>query len=66
MNARCTRRAVLTRLAQCGTAVLLPGLPACVTPRPPLGGPVGIQLYAVKDELRTDPEATLAARITTS
>ena len=61
MNARYPRRAFLTRLAQCATAALLPGLPACVTPRPPLGGPVGIQLYAVKDELRTHPETTLAA-----
>jgi len=25
----------------------------------PLGGPVGIQLYAVKDELQTHPAATL-------
>ena len=61
MNARYPRRAFLTRLAQCATAALLPGLPACVTPRPPPGGPVGIQLYAVKDELRTHPETTLAA-----
>lgn len=61
MNARYTRRACLTRLAQCATAALLPGLPACLTPRPPLGGPVGIQLYAVKDELRAHPGTTLAA-----
>lgn len=61
MNVGYKRRTFLTRLAQCSTAALFPGLPACLTPRPPLGGPVGIQLYAVKDELRADPEATLAA-----
>lgn len=61
MNESYTRRAFLTRSAQCGAAALLPGLPACAVRRLPLGGPVGIQLYAVKDELRADPEATLAA-----
>jgi sugar phosphate isomerase/epimerase len=59
VNESCTRRAFLARAAQCGAAALLPCVPACVALRPPLGGPVGIQLYAVKDELRADPQATL-------
>jgi sugar phosphate isomerase/epimerase len=61
MNESFTRRAFLTRAAQCGAAAVLPCLPACRVLQPPGAGPVGIQLYAVKDELRADPEATLAA-----
>jgi sugar phosphate isomerase/epimerase len=61
MNESFTRRAFLTRAAQCGAAAVLPCLPACRVLQPPGAGPVGIQLYAVKDELRGDPEATLAA-----
>lgn len=60
MNESYTRREFLTRAAQCGAAALLPCLPACVVLRSPLRGPAGIQLYAVKDELRADPEGTLA------
>jgi len=56
-----TRRAFLGRAGGCGLAVLagqaLPG----VLRAAPLGGPVGIQLYAVKDALQADPAGTLAA-----
>jgi len=56
-----TRRAFLQRAGRCGAAVLasqaLPG----VLRATPLGGPVGIQLYAVKDALQADPAATLKA-----
>jgi sugar phosphate isomerase/epimerase len=56
-----TRRAFLGRAGHCGLAVLagqaLPG----VLRAAPLGGPVGIQLYAVKDALQADPAGTLKA-----
>ena len=61
MNESSTRRAFLTRATQCGAAALLACVPARGAPRPPLRGAVGIQLYAVKDELRAHPAAALRA-----
>jgi sugar phosphate isomerase/epimerase len=54
-----TRRTFLVR-AGCGLATL-GGLLPRVLRATPLGGPAGIQLYAVKDALQADPAATLAA-----
>jgi len=51
-----TRRRVLARSAQSAVAALLAARPAGALP---LGGPAGIQLYAVKDSLEADPAATL-------
>jgi sugar phosphate isomerase/epimerase len=54
-----TRRHFLAHCGRCGVAALaaqaLPGLVQAT----PLGGPIGIQLYAVKDSLAADPAATL-------
>jgi sugar phosphate isomerase/epimerase len=54
-----TRRHFLAHTGRCGVAALaaqaLPGLVHAT----PLGGPIGIQLYAVKDSLAADPAATL-------
>ena len=56
-----TRRAFLRRGGGCGLALLA----GQALPRPlratPLGGPIGIQLYAVKDALQAEPAATLQA-----
>jgi sugar phosphate isomerase/epimerase len=53
-----TRRAFLGRAGLAALASqALPG----VLRATPLGGPVGIQLYAVKDALQADPAATLRA-----
>lgn len=56
-----TRRRFVAQAGRCGIAALA----AAALPRPswttPLGGPVGIQLYAVKDTLQADPAATLRA-----
>ena len=54
-----TRRAFLGRAGHCGLAVLASQAAPGVLRATPLGGPVGIQLYAVKDELQKDPEGTL-------
>jgi sugar phosphate isomerase/epimerase len=61
MNATCTRRAFLAQVAHWATAALLACVPPRVVRASPLGGPVGIQLYAVKEELQAHPEATLRA-----
>jgi sugar phosphate isomerase/epimerase len=54
-----TRRRFLAQTGRCGVAALaaqaLPG----VVHATPLGGPVGIQLYTVKDSLAADTAATL-------
>ena len=52
-----TRRAFLRQTA-CGGLAVLASRALRATP---LGGPVGIQLYAVKDALQTDPPGTLKA-----
>jgi len=52
-----TRRAFLRQTACSGVAALA----SRVLRATPLGGPVGIQLYAVKDALQTDPAGTLKA-----
>jgi sugar phosphate isomerase/epimerase len=56
-----TRRHFVIQASRCGIAALV----AAALPRAPratpLGGPVGIQLYAVKDAMQTDPAATLRA-----
>jgi sugar phosphate isomerase/epimerase len=56
-----TRRRFVAEAGRCGIAALV----AAALPRPPraapLGGPVGIQLYAVKDAMQADPAATLRA-----
>jgi len=56
-----TRRAFLERAGRCGLAMLASQAVPRVLRATPLGGPVGIQLYAVKDELRKDPAGTLKA-----
>jgi len=52
-----TRRAFMRQAACGGVAVLA----SRVLRATPLGGPVGIQLYAVKDALQADPAGTLKA-----
>ena len=56
-----TRRRFVTQAGRCGIAALV----AAALPRPPraapLGGPIGIQLYAVKDAMQADPASTLRA-----
>jgi hypothetical protein len=47
-----TRRAFLARAGRCGLAVLVGQAAPGVLRATPLRGPVGIQLYAVKDELQ--------------
>jgi len=61
VTASCTRRAFLAYAARWGIAGLLACGPARVLRALPLGGPVGIQLYAVKDALQAQPAATLRA-----
>jgi sugar phosphate isomerase/epimerase len=56
-----TRRDFLGRAGGCGLAVLASEVVPRVLRATPLGGPVGIQLYAVKDELQKDPAGTLKA-----
>ena len=56
---RCTRRSFLTRTAGWSVAAILAYGPAGRLRATPLGGPVGIQLYAVKEELQTHPATTL-------
>jgi sugar phosphate isomerase/epimerase len=55
-----SRRHFLERAGRVGTAAALvaPLFPG-IAPALPLGGPAGIQLYAVKDSLAADPDATL-------
>jgi len=55
----CTRRSFLARSAGWSVAAILACGPAGRLRATPLGGPVGIQLYAVKDELLAHPAATL-------
>ena len=56
-----TRRAFLGRAGHSSLAALLvPAVPRLLRAAP-LGGPVGIQLYAVKDSLLASPAATLKA-----
>jgi sugar phosphate isomerase/epimerase len=54
-----TRRRFVAQAGRCSIAALI----AAALPRPPratpLGGPIGIQLYAVKESLQADPAATL-------
>ena len=54
-----TRRGFLAQTAGWGVAAILACGPAGRLRATPLGGPVGIQLYAVKDELQGHPAATL-------
>ena len=54
-----SRRNFLARAAGCGVAAILGFGPAARLRATPLGGPVGIQLYAVKDELQAQAAATL-------
>jgi sugar phosphate isomerase/epimerase len=56
-----TRRAFLRRGGRCGLAVLASQAAPSVLRATPLGGPVGIQLYAVRDALQASPAATLKA-----
>jgi len=56
-----TRRVFLERAGHCGLAALASQAVTGVLHATPLGGPVGIQLYAVKDALQADPAATLKA-----
>jgi len=58
---RTTRRDFLGRAGRCGLAVLASQAVPEALRATPLGGPVGIQLYAVKDELQKDPAGTLKA-----
>ena len=55
----CTRRSFLARSAGWSVAAILACGPAGRLRATPLGGPVGIQLYAVKDALQAQPAATL-------
>ena len=54
-----TRRAFLRESGCCTLAALAGGAAPGVLRATPLGGPVGIQLYAVRDALQADPAATL-------
>lgn len=56
-----TRRAFLRRAGRCGLALLAGQAAPGVLRAAPLGGPVGIQLYAVGDALQANPAATLRA-----
>jgi sugar phosphate isomerase/epimerase len=58
LNARCSRRRVLAAGAGIAAGALLAPRPSRLQASP-LGGPVGIQLYAVKDALQADPARTL-------
>jgi sugar phosphate isomerase/epimerase len=54
-----TRRHFLANCGRCGVAALAAQAHPGVVHATPLGGPIGIQLYAVKDSLAADPAATL-------
>ena len=54
-----TRRHFLRQATVSGVATILACRPAGRLRATPLGGPVGIQLYAVKEELQADPATTL-------
>ncbi len=56
-----TRRAFLEYTGRCGLAALAAQAAPGALRATPLGGPVGIQLYAVKDSLQADPAGTLKA-----
>ena len=56
-----TRRAFLRGAAGCSVAVLAAQAVPRLSRARPLRGPVGIQLYAVKDALQENPAATLGA-----
>ncbi|HVH83877.1 MAG TPA: sugar phosphate isomerase/epimerase [Steroidobacteraceae bacterium] len=56
-----TRRAFLREAGRCSLAMLAAQAAPGVLRATPLGGPVGIQLYAVRDTLRAEPAATLKA-----
>jgi sugar phosphate isomerase/epimerase len=56
-----TRRAFLGLAGRCGLAALAGQAVPRGVQAMPLGGPVGIQLYAVKDALQASPAATLRA-----
>lgn len=56
---RSTRRAFLRDAGHGGLALLAAQAAPGVLRASPLGGPVGIQLYAVKDALQANPAATL-------
>jgi len=56
-----TRRAFLGGAGRCGLAALIGHTVPRVVRALPLGGPIGIQLYAVKDSLQASPAATLRA-----
>ena len=56
---RCTRRRFLSQTGRHAAAVLIAnGLPRAIRATP-LGRPVGIQLYSVKEEIGRDPAGTL-------
>src|SRR2546429_9156177 len=56
---RCTRRRFLAHTGRYAAAALIAnGLPRVVRATP-LGKPVGIQLYTVKEEIGRDPAGTL-------
>src|SRR5256886_6155046 len=56
---RCTRRRFLAQTGRYAAAALIANGLARVVRATPLGKPVGIQLYTVKDEIGRDPAATL-------
>jgi sugar phosphate isomerase/epimerase len=56
-----SRRDFLLRTGRFSAAALLAGTLPPPVPANPLGKPVGIQLYAVKDGIESDPAATLHA-----
>ena len=55
------RRRFLKESARCGAAALVFSGMHRLARATPLGGPIGIQLYAVKDALQGNPAATLRA-----
>jgi hypothetical protein len=59
LQATCTRRRFLARSVRVSVGALLTAGSAQLLRATPLGGPVGIQLYAVKDALQADPARTL-------
>jgi hypothetical protein len=61
VRAPCSRRRFLAGSVRLSVAAVLGTGAAPLLRASPLGGPVGIQLYAVKDELQADPARTLQA-----
>jgi sugar phosphate isomerase/epimerase len=55
----CTRRRFLAYTGRCGVSAILGYSTTRALRATPLGGPVGIQLYAVRYSLEADPAATL-------